>query len=82
MKKDSPIKDLSRLLVESFVMGRWDSAVRERLHQCALPKVASKRICAIGVEAKGGECLKWASPGRRGVPDRIIMAVRYMRIRG
>ncbi len=31
----------------------------------------------IGVEAKGGECWKWVSPGRKGVPDRIIfMPVR------
>jgi hypothetical protein len=27
----------------------------------------------IGVEAKGGECLKWTSPGRRGCPDRIVL---------
>ncbi len=27
----------------------------------------------IGIEAKGGECLKFTSPGRRGVPDRIIL---------
>lgn len=27
----------------------------------------------IGVIVKGGECMKWSSPGRRGVPDRIVM---------
>lgn len=27
----------------------------------------------IGVEAKGGECLKWVSPGCVGVPDRIVL---------
>lgn len=27
----------------------------------------------IGVEAKGGECLKFVSPGRRGPPDRIVL---------
>ena len=26
-----------------------------------------------GVEAKGGECLKFVSPGRKGVPDRIVL---------
>jgi len=25
------------------------------------------------VEALGGECWKWTSPGRQGVPDRICM---------
>ena len=25
------------------------------------------------VEANGGECWKWVSPGRRGVPDRIVI---------
>ena len=25
------------------------------------------------VMAKGGLCLKWVSPGMRGVPDRIVM---------
>jgi hypothetical protein len=27
----------------------------------------------IGVEAKGGECLKWTIPGRKGPPDRIVL---------
>ena len=27
----------------------------------------------IGVEAKGGECLKFSSPQRVGVPDRIVL---------
>lgn len=26
-----------------------------------------------GVEALGGVCCKWTSPGRRGVPDRICI---------
>lgn len=26
-----------------------------------------------GVEALGGECMKFVSPGRRGVPDRIVV---------
>lgn len=26
-----------------------------------------------GVEARGGECYKFTSPGRRGVPDRICL---------
>lgn len=26
-----------------------------------------------GVEAKGGLCWKWTSPGLRGVPDRIVI---------
>ena len=30
----------------------------------------------LGVEAKGGMCLKWVSPGRRGVPDRIVVTRR------
>lgn len=25
------------------------------------------------VEASGGKCWKWVSPGRRGVPDRIVI---------
>lgn len=25
------------------------------------------------VEANGGKCWKWVSPGRRGVPDRIVL---------
>ncbi|MCG7948058.1 MAG: VRR-NUC domain-containing protein [Candidatus Thiodiazotropha taylori] len=25
------------------------------------------------IQKLGGECLKWVSPGRSGVPDRIIM---------
>lgn len=25
------------------------------------------------VEANGGKCWKWVSPGRRGVPDRIVI---------
>lgn len=25
------------------------------------------------VEAEGGKCWKWVSPGRRGVPDRIVL---------
>ena len=25
------------------------------------------------IEARGGECFKWVSPGRRGVPDRIVL---------
>lgn len=25
------------------------------------------------VEAAGGKCWKWVSPGRRGVPDRIVL---------
>ena len=25
-----------------------------------------------GVEARGGLCLKWTCPNRRGVPDRIV----------
>lgn len=25
------------------------------------------------VEASGGKCWKWVSPGRRGVPDRIVL---------
>lgn len=27
----------------------------------------------LGVEAKVGECFKWVSPGRVGVPDRIVL---------
>lgn len=27
----------------------------------------------LGVEAKGGECYKWVSPGQVGVPDRIVL---------
>lgn len=27
----------------------------------------------IGVEVKGGQCLKWTSPGRVGAPDRIVL---------
>ena len=30
----------------------------------------------VGVEAKGGLCLKFISPGRRGVPDRIVITRR------
>jgi hypothetical protein len=26
-----------------------------------------------GVEAIGGECYKWTSPGCKGVPDRIVL---------
>ena len=26
------------------------------------------------VEQEGGKCWKWVSPGRRGVPDRIVLA--------
>lgn len=26
-----------------------------------------------GVKAKGGECFKWVSPQRSGVPDRIVL---------
>ena len=25
------------------------------------------------IQGLGGECLKWASPGNRGVPDRIVL---------
>ncbi len=27
----------------------------------------------LGVEAKGGECFKWVSPNRSGVPDHIVV---------
>ncbi len=26
-----------------------------------------------GIKARGGLCLKWVSPGNRGVPDRILL---------
>ena len=26
-----------------------------------------------GIKARGGLCLKWVSPGSRGVPDRILL---------
>jgi hypothetical protein len=26
-----------------------------------------------GVELRGGKCLKWTSPGRKGAPDRIVL---------
>jgi hypothetical protein len=26
-----------------------------------------------GIEAKGGECVKFVSPGRKGAPDRIVL---------
>jgi hypothetical protein len=26
-----------------------------------------------GVELRGGVCLKWTSPGRKGAPDRIVL---------
>ena len=32
-----------------------------------------ERDLRLGIEAKGGECLKFTSPGRKGVPDRIIL---------
>lgn len=31
-----------------------------------------ERALREGVEALGGECYKFTSPGRRGVPDRIV----------
>jgi len=30
-------------------------------------------LLRIGVEEAGGSCLKLVSPGRRGVPDRIVL---------
>lgn len=32
-----------------------------------------ERYLIEGIEERGGECLKWVSPGRRGVPDRIVL---------
>lgn len=26
----------------------------------------------LAIEALGGECWKWVSPGRKGVPDRVV----------
>lgn len=27
----------------------------------------------VNVRSNGGQCWKWVSPGRRGVPDRIVL---------
>lgn len=32
-----------------------------------------ERHLRLGVKARGGECMKFVSPGRRGVPDRIVL---------
>jgi VRR-NUC domain len=34
---------------------------------------AIENYLVTGVEALGGECPKWASPGRIGPPDRIVL---------
>ncbi|KEO84771.1 VRR-NUC domain-containing protein [Tumebacillus flagellatus] len=34
---------------------------------------ALERRLVREVEKIGGECLKWTSPGNRGVPDRIVI---------
>jgi len=32
-----------------------------------------ERKLKVNVEAAGGQCHKWVSPGKRGVPDRICL---------
>lgn len=32
-----------------------------------------ERKLVKAVEAKGGQCLKWVSPGTTGLPDRIVL---------
>jgi G:T-mismatch repair DNA endonuclease (very short patch repair protein) len=32
-----------------------------------------EEVLRLGVEYKGGECFKWVSPNRSGVPDRIVV---------
>lgn len=32
-----------------------------------------EKILKTGIEGLGGMCLKWVSPSRRGVPDRIVI---------
>jgi hypothetical protein len=48
-----------------------------RLLQKALPvRVTENKVeerLTRGVKELGGECLKWVSPGRVGVPDRIVL---------
>lgn len=34
---------------------------------------AVERRLRLEVKARGGECMKFVSPGRRGVPDRIVL---------
>lgn len=37
-----------------------------------LEKTLENRL-RLAVERAGGLCLKWTSPGRRGVPDRMVL---------
>jgi hypothetical protein len=37
-----------------------------------LESAVEKRLCKT-VRERGGECLKFVSPGRRGVTDRIVL---------
>ena len=48
-----------------------------RLLQKVLPvRVTENKVenrLRVGVENRGGECLKWVSPGRVGPPDEIVL---------
>ena len=37
------------------------------------PESKVEKYLAVGVRERGGECFKFTSPGRAGVPDRIVV---------
>lgn len=39
----------------------------------SLPERAVEKMLVEGVKRVGGLCWKWVSPGRAGVPDRIVI---------